>query len=1118
MTTETGTQQHLYSRPPLDPNAEDSLAKIARRIPHDSTVLDVGCAVGVLGQYLTEQQNCSVDGIEGNVEAAKIARPFYRRIMVTDLESADLRQLMEGARYDRIVCADVLEHLRDPGQVLQRLKDHLTPDGKILISIPNIGHIGVFLELLSGDFRYREEGLLDRTHLRFFTRRSFLYLLAENGFAGQVVDRTIVDLQYSEFSTIPMEIISPSLLREMQDWDDSITYQFIVEAYPQELGENVTPIFPLDKAVSHGPRFACQVFWHSNDELFTETRSERILLPIGLDRQRVSFTFPKGLVQALRFDPSDWKGFLRLYAMRLLDGTDCLWTWDGDVETLLRGTLHSILPAPLKTGEVGAVLSLLDEDPWLELPVPSEILSRAEHLEVELSWPMSADYLAVQDEWEVILKKNQRLATELEAMHQSNEVRTSELTAALQAAEEQNQRLATELEVMHQSNEVRTSELTAALQAVEEQNQRLATELEAILRSHSWKLTKPLRITADTLRASIRASRLLLTTGKQGQEHRYAFARTLYHRTPLPGRVKRVLRNLAKRPYAKRVTSDYHKWISKYDTLTKKNRADMREHIASFVNPPVFSVVMPTYNPPEKFLRKAIESVRAQIYPHWELCIVDDASPLPHVRRILDEYACSDQRIHVVFRKENGHISKASNEALGLATGDHVVLLDHDDMLAEHALYWIASEIMRHPDADVIYSDEDHIDEAGVRNSPFFKPDWSPHLAVSQAYIGHLVCLSSKVIAKLKVGGNVFDPSMDGSQDYDLWLRAANMGVSIYHVPKILYHWREHEDSTAKDVGAKPYAVEAGRNAVLRYVNARYPGNSIDVVHGRDLLTYALDFSLPETLLISIVIPTRNGLDLLRKCVDSIISRSSWRQFEIIIVDNGSDDAATIEYLQRIQLLLRCVRVIRADEPFNWSRLNNIAAEEASGDVLVFLNNDTIVISENWLQSLAGYALLPDVATVGALLLFEDGYIQHSGVVVGMGGWANHVFHNLAPEHRVGPFVSPVLTRNVLAVTGACLAVERKKFVSLGKFDDEFIICGSDVELGLRAHREGYFNVICAEARLYHLESKTRNPDKIPDSDFIRSDLKYAPYRTELVDPFFNPNLDLQITKPTLKE
>ena len=500
MITEKATRKHLYSRPPLDPNVENSLVKIARRIPHGSTVLDVGCAVGMLGQYLTEHQGCSVDGIEGNAEAAEIARPFYRRVAVTDLESAVLRDVWEGVRYDRIVCADVLEHLRDPGQVLCQLSDLLAPSGKLLISIPNIAHVGVFLELLSGDFRYREEGLLDRTHLRFFTRRSFLYFLAENGFAGQIVDRIVVDLQHSEFSAIPLEIISPSLLREMQDWDDNITYQFIVEAYHQEIGESVTPIFPVDKAVSHGPRFACQVFWRSNDELFTEHRSQRIYLPVGVDRQRVDFTLPKGLVQALRFDPSEQKGFLRVYTMRLYDGAECLWTWDGNIETLLRGTLHSIFPAPLKTGEVGVVLSLLDEDPWLELPVPPEILSRAEHLEVELSWPMSADYMAVQEEWEDLLKQNQRLAMELDATQQSSQVRAGELTATLQTAEEHNQHLSSELV----DRELKLSETKNLLHKRNEDNARLSKEIGSIQSSLSWRVTKPGRLLAKRFKHFLR--------------------------------------------------------------------------------------------------------------------------------------------------------------------------------------------------------------------------------------------------------------------------------------------------------------------------------------------------------------------------------------------------------------------------------------------------------------------------------------------------------------------------------------------------------------------------------------------------------------------------------------
>ncbi len=510
MTAEKEARQHLYSRPPLDPNAEDSLAKIARQITSGAAILDIGCAVGELGRYLTEQKHCVVDGIEANPDAAAIARSSYRRVWEADLETASMEELLGESRYQYIVCADVLEHLRDPGQLLRQIANFLAPSGKLLVSIPNIAHVGVFLELFSGDFRYREEGLLDRTHLRFFTRRSFLHFLADNGFAGQVVDRTIVDLQQSEFAAIPLETISPSLLREMQGWDDNITYQFIVEAHPQEIGENVTPIFPLDKAASHGPRFACQVFWRSQEaESFTETLSKRILLPIGLDRQRVDFALPKEFIQALRFDPSGQRGFLRLYAMRLLDGADCLWTWDGHIETLLRGTLHGIFPAPLKTGEEGVVLSLLDEDPWLELPVPPEILSRAERLEVELSWPMSADYMAVQEEWEDLLKQNQRLATELEAMHQSNEAQTGELTTALQAAEEQNQR----------------------------QNR----ELEEMRSSRSWQITLPMRVVVTRFRHGARIVGLSLGVKHYTRIHK--IGRKIYHALPLPQEIKKRMRS-----------------------------------------------------------------------------------------------------------------------------------------------------------------------------------------------------------------------------------------------------------------------------------------------------------------------------------------------------------------------------------------------------------------------------------------------------------------------------------------------------------------------------------------------------------------------------------------------
>ena len=483
------------------------------------------------------------------------------------------------------------------------------------------------------------------------------------------------------------------------------------------------------------------------------------------------------------------------------------------------------------------------------------------------------------------------------------------------------------------------------------------------------------------------------------------------------------------------------------------------------------------------------------------------------IRAILTRYSAKDSRIKVVFRAENGHISAASNSALELVTGEWVGLLDHDDLLSSDALFSVAEIINLNPAANLIYSDEDKIDSGGVRSLPFFKPDWSPHLAISQAYIGHFACYSTDILKK--IGG--FDIKLSGAQDYDLWLRASLISQEIIHIPKILYHWRMHPQSTAASGAAKPYAHEAGRLAIEKYLSSKYKYSLINAVDGVHSFTYGAKFNLVKSDVVSIIIPTRDKIELLRDCIDSIFEKSSWLNYEIIVVNNGSMADESNQYFQEIQSKTKNVKVVDADIPFNWSRLNNIGASAASGNYYIFLNNDTKVISESWMESLVGYASLPDVGVVGALLLFEDGTIQHSGVVVGMGGWADHVFRTMKPMHSGGgPFISPVLTRNVLAVTGACLAISRQRFDELGKFDEEFVICGSDVELGLRAYKKGYFNVMCAEARLLHYESKTRTPH-VPDCDFIQSNIKYAPYRLEKIDPFFSPNLSMDVTFPKIK-
>lgn len=512
------------------------------------------------------------------------------------------------------------------------------------------------------------------------------------------------------------------------------------------------------------------------------------------------------------------------------------------------------------------------------------------------------------------------------------------------------------------------------------------------------------------------------------------------------------------------------------------------------------SIAMPTCDTPSSFLQDVIESVRSQSYPHWELCIADDASTKAHVREMLTAYSKQDSRISVIYLAERGGISRATNAAIAMARGEIVTFLDHDDVLHVDAVGEIANRFAVN-DVDVVYSDHDALGEDGHRRFPFFKPDFTLDLLLQQMYVGHIAAFSRDLLRR--VGG--LRTEFDGAQDYDLMLRCVVAGARIGHIPKILYHWRQHSESTASNADSKPYAHGAGLRAIQSFLNVYAPGARVE--DGAHTFCYDVRYAFAaEAPLVSIIIPTLDGVDLLETCVASIRNGTDYPNYEIVIVDNGSVRPETIEWFD-VREAEGAIRVINAPVPFNWSHLNNLAAAEARGDVLVFLNNDTEVISRDWLQRLCENALRPDVGVVGPLLLYPDLTIQHAGVVVGMGGWADHVFKAMQPVHSQVLFVSPILRRNVLAVTGACMAISRKVFDAIGGFDEHFIVCGSDVEICLRAFRSGFVNVYLPESQLIHHESKTRDPRAIPENDFVLSAEAYGPFR-DGHDPYFSRNLD----------
>jgi len=550
---------------------------------------------------------------------------------------------------------------------------------------------------------------------------------------------------------------------------------------------------------------------------------------------------------------------------------------------------------------------------------------------------------------------------------------------------------------------------------------------------------------------------------------------------------------------------DYARWFARYGCPEHLLRVSDRVRASG----PVISVVMPVYQPDHALLRRAVSSVQAQTYPHWELCIADDASPDPSVRDVLSELQASDERIRVVLRSENGHISACSNSALEMATGDYVALLDQDDELSPVALGAVATEIVDRPDIDILYSDEDKIDGDGRHYGPFFKPAFDPVLLMGQNYVNHLSVYRRDLM--LRVGG--FREGFEGSQDHDLLLRSLleTSRGRVRHVPHVLYHWRAVAGSTAASSDEKPYAADAARRAIADYAErAGIEG----IVEPREDGYQAFRPRLSEYPHVTIVVPTRNGDDILVTCISSIDALTTYPSYDIIVVDNGSDDSSTLDYLDGLDER-DDVTLIRDDGPFSYSRLNNRAVEEATGEFVVLLNDDTEIVTPDWLEELVGWGSQVDVGSVGCKLLYPDGTVQHAGVVVGLGGSAGHTFKGVARDDGIH-FGHLNLPREVQCSTAACLLVRRDLFLAVGGFDEVNLpVAFNDVDLGLRLREAGFRNIWTPNAVLIHHESKTRGTDQRPsrlegfrrESDYLRA--RWSDLIDRGGDDYYNPNFSL---------
>ncbi len=540
----------------------------------------------------------------------------------------------------------------------------------------------------------------------------------------------------------------------------------------------------------------------------------------------------------------------------------------------------------------------------------------------------------------------------------------------------------------------------------------------------------------------------------------------------------------------------YSVWI-KQNRLSKEDIERIKIEAAAFSYRPLISILMPVYNIEPKWLNIAVHTVLNQFYSKWELCIVDDASTHSEIMPLLKQWEKSDPRIKVKFLSQNLGISGASNEALAMAEGEFVALLDHDDELAPEALYENVKLLNEHPEADMIYSDEDKLSPNGQRCDSYFKPDWSPDLMMSCMYTCHFGVYRKNLIKE--IGG--FRRGFEGAQDWDLVLRLIEKTGKIYHIPKILYHWRKLNSSMSMSTEAKPYAFPASERALREALERR--GIEATVEQGFALGTFRVRRKIIGSPLVSIIIPIRDRVDLLEKCVRAIFGKAEYHNYEILIINNDSREQETHKYLEQLKEKPK-VRIIDYHKPFNFAAINNFGADAARGEQLLFMNNDIEAISDGWLAAMLEHSQRPEVGAVGCKLLFPNDTIQHAGVIFGINGTAIHHHQGFARNSH-GYWGLLNLIRNYSAVTAACMMVRKELFLQFGGFDeDNFAIAYNDVDLCLRLRERGLLIVYTPYAVMYHHESATRGYDL--DRDEVKA-LQERWGHVQQRDPYYNPNL-----------
>ncbi|MGI1690924.1 glycosyltransferase [Thermoanaerobacter uzonensis] len=1115
-------KKYFITADDINPEVENnSLSYIIKAITEDSTVLDVGCSYGYLGEWLVKNKNCQVYGIDIDEEAVEHVkeREYYKDVFHLDLDYPEKtkdefdRFAKLEEIFDFVVCADVLEHLKNPTEALEFVVSKLKFSGQVLISVPNIAHMDIILNLLESKFNYSEFGILDNTHLRFFTKRSFVEWIKnanefykDNGFK--------FDVRYLGGTTYVSEFLG-----EVRN-NHAELYNRILSVN-KEL-EILQHIFVLTKVNNFANTYGL-------NELLNNTNYVNAFYNISEENSML-----KQEIKNLTLEISNLK---EKFDTEIASREQIIENFTKEIEK--------------KEVEIQNLRSDLNNKEMLIKDIENkydEVNSKLEHIYNSHGWKLLLKYYKIRD---TILpdgskrRKFLKILMHLPSLFNKTNVKKSIYYIKKNGIKAFVFKAKKELEENYISFKNIPIIETDMLAYRSQQPLRLDKPVRGvfnfpinglnrieILTANYKKRTSGVKLTLIDVEEQ-KIVREITLSGEEIKDNGYS----VFEFQPLNNSENKkyefILQGLGE-PYAaiwynseesfEEIRLDiggsinckiysveisenlYSIWIKKHEP----NKLELEKQKSfKFNYQPKVSIIVPVWNTPKQFLIDMIESVRNQTYSNWELCIADGGSKEIHVKELLEEYTKKDNRIKVKYLPENKGIVGNSNEALSLATGDYVALLDHDDMLAPFALFEVVKVINENSDADFIYSDEDKISEDGSKRfDPHFKPDWSPDTLRSYNYITHLSVIKKELLDKV----GWFKAGYEGSQDYDLILRCAEKAKKIIHIPKILYHWRVHQNSVAESPNAKLYAYEAAKKALKFHIERL--GLKGRVNNGFTLGYYKINYDIIELSKVSIIIPNKDHKEDIERCINSIIAKSTYKNYEIIIIENGSTEQSIFEYYNEITKNYDFIRILVWNDIFNYSAINNFGARHAKGEILLFLNNDTEVINSDWLERMIEHVQRKDVGVVGAKLYYPGDTIQHAGVIIGIGGFAGHS-HKHYPSTSPGYFGRLKVVQNLSAVTGACLMVRKNVFEEVRGFDEEYPVALSDIDFCLKVRNKGYLVIWTPFAELYHYESKTRGYEDTPEKvERFKKELEIFTKKWKDVlqkgDPYYNPNLTLK--------